>query len=360
MDDRTLAYADDQTAAYDLTQPDDDPLAAQAEVAAKADIDLDELYTARRQGTLVHRPGDVGRDYVHFARNPEARVPLGWEWPDAVLRGGIAPGEVATLAAGSGNGKTTVLANIAFNNAHVPMLMVQIEMPLILIAARLFALSQRETYRTLEERLKAGSDNLEGRIERELARAVPHLGLMGIGRPSIQLLEKAVAEYDEAFGCQPKLVMVDYLDLFGHNSENVEAVKTKYVELRAFAKGNDLGVLVAHQLKRDVLEHRNGAPLRLTDMRYAGETESDHMIAVYRMVNDLAVKQQPALFAEHRHTIHVQVLKTRSGEPAGELEGHELGWNPDTLRITDKAEGLEPIPLGPTGAMRVLTQGELI
>lgn len=346
----------DPTELYELTQPDTGPLADLAEAQAKADIDLDELYSSRRNGSLVHRPGDVGRDYVHFARNPEARVPFGYEWLDAVLRGGIAPGEVATLAAGSGNGKTTVLANIAFNNAHIPMLMVQIEMPLILIAARLFAMAQGETYRTLEERLKAGSDNLEVRIERELGRALPHLGLMGIGAPSIELLEKAVAEYDEAWGRKPKLVMVDYLDLMRPNSENVEAVKAKYVELRRFAKAHELGVLVAHQLKREVLEHRNGAPLRLTDMRYAGETESDHMIAVYRMVNALYVKEQPALFAEHRHTIHVQVLKTRSGEPAGELEGHELGWNPDTLRITNKADGLEPINLGPTGAMRMLTQ----
>ena len=55
------------------------------------------------------------------------------------MKGGIAPGEVAVLAGGPGSAKTTLTANIAFNNAHVPMLFASIEMPMILIAARLFA-----------------------------------------------------------------------------------------------------------------------------------------------------------------------------------------------------------------------------
>jgi KaiC/GvpD/RAD55 family RecA-like ATPase len=320
-------------------------------------VDLDQLYADRHAGSLVFRPGDVGRDYVDFALNPQSRVPFGYEWIDAVLHGGVAPGEIATLAAGSGNGKTTVMANIAHNNAHVPILMVSIEMPLILIAARLFAMSQGEIFRTLEERLKAGSDNLEYRIGRELEASFPHLGLMGLGAPSVELLEKAVVSYEEQWGQAPRLVMIDYLDLMSPNSENVEAVKAKYVALRAFAKAHELGVLVAHQLKRDVLEHRNGQPLRLCDVRYAGETESDHLVCVYREVNDRAVMADPSRMATAWRTIHTQVLKTKSGFPAGELIGHELGWNPDTLRITDTTDGWSP-PHGPTGAMQVLMQQE--
>lgn len=319
-------------------------------------VDLEELYAKRHRGSLVFHPGDVGADYVNFALNPEGRTPLGWSWPDAVLYGGIAPGEVAMLAAGSGNGKTTTLANIFLNNAHLGIVFASIEMPLILIAARLFAMSQGEVYRTLEERLKAGSDNLEARIGRELAAAVPHLGLMGIGGPSVEVLEKAVIAYEEQWSQRPKLVAIDYLDLMFPNSENVEAVNRKFVDLRAFAKSNDLGILVAHQLKREVLEHRNGQPLRLTDTRYGGETQADHVITIYRMVNDRYVMERPALAEEHAWTIHMQVLKTRSGMPQGELVGHELGWNPDTLRITNRAVGLEPIPLGLSGAGQVLAQ----
>lgn len=350
--DNTQRIDDDDTAAHELTQPF---AAAVAAREATERTDLEELYR-RRRGSLVFRPADIGRDYITFALNPEARVGFGYEWLDACLHGGIAPGEVAMLAGGSGNGKTTVLANLFLNNAHIPMLFASIEMPLILIAARLFAISQGETYRTLEERLRAGSDNLEGRIERGLEASAPNLGLMGVGGPSIELLEKAVVEYDEIWGQHPRLVAIDYLDLMAPNSENVEAVKRKFVDLRSFAKAHELGILVAHQLKREILEHRNGQPLRLTDTRYAGETESDHVVANYRRVNDRAVQELPALYAEHQRTIHFQVLKTKSGMPAGELEGHELGWNPDTLRITDTAEGLEPIPQGPTGAMRMLLQ----
>jgi replicative DNA helicase len=357
--DHTARLDEDPTEAYDPTVPlaAASPFAdAAAKRAASMATDLEELYERRHRGSLVFRPGDVGRDYVRFALNPEARVPLGWEWLDAVLKGGIAPGEVATLAAGSSSGKTTFMANVPVNNPQIPMLFCSIEMPLILIAARIFAMVEGEEYRTLEERLKAGADNLEARIERELLTAVPHLGLMGIGSPSIEVLAKGVIEYEESWGVRPKLVMVDYLDLMAPNSENVEAVKRKYVDLRAFAKEYELALLVAHQLKRDVLEGRHGDPVRFTDMRYAGETESDHLLAIYRRINDRYVKSQPALHAEHRWTLHAQVLKTRSGEAKGELEGHELGFNPDTLRITDRA-ALEPIPLGLSGAGQVLAGG---
>lgn len=307
--------------------------------------DLDELYHRRHSGSLIFGAGDVGADYVNFALNPEARVGLGYEVPDAVMRGGIAPGEIAILAAGASTGKTTFMANIALNNAHLPIVMASIEMPIMLIAARVFAASQGETYSTLEERIRAGADNLQARIARELAATVPHLGLMGVGAPDVELLEKAVAEYQEGFGQRPKLVMVDYLDLMSPNSENVEAVKRKLVDLRAFAKRNETGVLVAHQVKREILEHRHGQPLRFTDTRYAGETEVDHLICLYRRINDMDVKLNTPVYQEHCWTIHIQVLKTRSSaETLGEIHGHELGWNPETLRITDRAEGLEPIP----------------
>jgi hypothetical protein len=321
-------------------------------------LDLDQLYSDRSRTALVRRPGDIGREYVEFARNPGARVGFGWEWLDAVLKGGIAPGEVATLAAGSYTGKTTFMANIPVNKPEIPMLFVSIEMPLILVAARIFAMSQDEEYRTLEERIKAGSANLENRIEKGLEEAVPRLGLMGVGSPSVELIGKAVESYEHQWAERPQLVMVDYLDLMAPNSENVEAVKRKFVDLRTFAKDQELGVLVAHQLKREVLEGRHGQPLRFTDTRYAGETESDHLIGLFRKVNDLAVKRNPHAMAEYRWTIHAQVLKTRSNEPAGDVEGHEMGWNPQTLRITDEPE-LDPIKVPPRTALDVLLQPQL-
>lgn len=314
-------------------------------------MDLENLYQGRH--TLVRRPGDVGEEYVNFARNPQARIGLGYEWIDAVMEGGIAPGEVATLMAGSNTGKTTFLANVAVNNPSIPMLFASIEMPLILVAPRIFAMVEGERFRDLEKRIKGGDDDLARRIRKSLEENVPRLGMMGVGAPNAQVLSKAIAEYEAIYAERPRLVMIDYLDLMSPNSENVEAVKRKYVELRTMAKAEDVAVLVAHQIKREVLEGRHGAPLRFTDTRYAGESESDHLIPLYRKVNDLAVQKNPPLLAEYRWTIHIQCLKTRSGEPAGVAEGHEMGWNPETLRITDNPD-LEPIKIPPASAVDVL------
>lgn len=348
--DSTTRLDDDPTELHDLTARFD-PIPPPPAPAP----DLEELYARRHKGTLVHRPADIGRDYVSFATNPEARVPFGYEWLDATMRGGIAPGELAVLAGGSSSGKTTLLGNIPVNSPHIPMLFCSIEMPLILLAARIFAMLEGEEYRTLEERIKAGADNLQYRIERELARSVPHLGLMGVGGPSVETLGKAVAEYREGWGENPRLVMIDYLDLMSPASQGVEAVKQKLVDLRSFGKAEELSVLVLHQLKREVLDGRHGDPVRFTDCRYAGETEADHLLATYRRINDPVVRAQPYLYEMYLRTIHVQALKTRSDIAPRELEGHELGFNPDTLRITNTTNGLlEPRDLGLTAAAQVL------
>jgi len=283
----------------------------------------------------IQRVGHVATEYVDFALNPQARSPFGYEGLDATLRGGIAPGELAVLAAGAYTGKTTFMANVAVNNPDVPIMFASIEMTLILVVARLYAMVYGEEYSTLERRLREGDPKLERRLRGELGDALPNLGLMGAGAPSISTLEHAFDDYQDLFERPPKLVMIDYLDLMSPNSENVEAVKRKLISLRAFAKQNTTSVLVAHQLKREVLDERNGKPLRFTDTRYASETEADHLVALYRRINDPDIQESRRLWEQYRWTIHWQALKTRSGEAVGVEEGIELRWNPETLRISD-------------------------
>lgn len=319
-------------------------------------LDLGKMYNDRAARALMHRAGDIGREYVDFAMNPQARIPLGWEWIDAVMRGGLAPGEVAVLLGGSSSGKTITLCNIAVNNAHMPVGFASIEMPIMLVAARLYAIGTGTEYRTLEEKLKAGADDLQIKIPRWLHHHLPNLGLMGVGSPDIEKLEKAVIEYNELFGQRMRLFMIDYLDLMGPASENVEYVKRKLISLRTLAKAQELSVLVLHQVKREVLDGRHGQPLRFTDGRYAGETEADHLLGQYRRINDPLVRDNQQLYELERWKVYLQCLKTRSDEAPGENVGHEMGWNPDTLKMTDGLD-YNAMPMGSHLAMANLTQG---
>jgi len=315
----------------------------------KVDELLDGIFSSdrpppRRPSGLVRSVKDVAQDYVDFALNPQNRFRTGYQWLDAAMKGGTAPGEVTTFAAGANTGKTTVMCNLGANNTETPMIFFTIEMPEILVVARLYAITFDEEFRSLEERLKGGDRPLEGRMRGELGERLPMFGLVGVGAPDLATMKDAIQDYEQAFQAHPKIAMIDYLDLMAPNSENVEAVKSKYVGLREFGKALDLGVIVAHQIKREVLEGRHGSPLRFTDTRYAGESESDHLIGWYRRVNDPKVMRNALLHAEHRWTIHVQVLKTRSGEPQAVIEGHEMGWNPETLRVTDTPDLEELVP----------------
>ena len=293
-----------------------------------------EDMTRRATTRLVHRVDVVTRDYVEFARNPQGRQRLGWEGLDARLRGGLAPGELAVLAAAPYSGKTTLLANIGVNNPSSPMLFASIEMTLILVAARLYAMLAGEEYRTLEERLKHGNKRLIEQVLRTTGEGLPLFGLVGVGGPSVKTLTRALGEYRDEFQTDPKLLMIDYLDLMSPPSMGVEAVKQKLVDLRQLAKEETVSVMVAHQLKREAYDVRPGQPLEFTDTRYGGETEADHLIGMYRRANDPTIQASAMLLERHRRTLHYQLMKTRSDETVGSIS-HELVWNPDTLRITE-------------------------
>lgn len=288
----------------------------------------------RARKVLVHHVDVVTRDYIEFARNPQGRQRLGFESLDARLRGGLAPGELGVLAAAPYSGKTTLLANVAVNNPTSPMLFVSIEMTLILVAARLFSMLAGEEYRTLEERLKHGNKRLIERVLRETGDGLSMLGLVGVGGPNAATLRRAVADYRDEFQTDPKLMMIDYLDLMSPPSMGVEAVKQKLVDLRQLAKEESLAVLVAHQLKREAYDINPGQPLGFTDTRYGGETEADHLLGLYRRILDPDVQARPLMLEQHRHTVNYQILKTRSDETVQAVT-HELDWNPDTLRITE-------------------------
>lgn len=297
-----------------------------------------EEMTRRSSTRLVHRVDVVTREYVEFARNPQGRQRLGWEGLDARLRGGLAPGELAVLAAAPYSGKTTLMANVAVNNPTSPIVFASIEMTLILVAARLYAMTAGEEYRTLEERLKHGNKRLIEQVLRTTGEGLPLLGLVGVGGPSTKTLTRALGEYRDEFQIDPKLLMIDYLDLMSPPSMGVEAVKQKLVDLRQLAKEESLGVLVAHQLKREAYDVNPGQPLGFTDTRYGGETEADHLIGMYRRILDPFVQGSALLMERHRRTVNYQVLKTRSDETVGAIS-HELVWDPDTLRISEANGG---------------------
>ena len=75
MSDATARIDNDPTIAYDLTTPDDDPLAAAAERAAKADIDLDELYGAGGPGAWCIGQGTSVRSSSTLRRTRRIACP---------------------------------------------------------------------------------------------------------------------------------------------------------------------------------------------------------------------------------------------------------------------------------------------
>lgn len=283
--------------------------------------------------TYVRRLSEVGEKYVDFALNPKNRVRTGYLWIDSAIKG-IAPGEVAILAAGRNSGKTNMLCNIVVNNPDTPILFFSLEMADILILARLYAITFAEEFRSLEERLRNdASGTLADSMIHELHNRLPFLGICDKGGMTFSQMDEAISEYETMFAATPRLIMIDYAELISTTGIGDVSLNRVFVQLREIGKSRNLGVLVAHQLNRGALYEREGGPVRLLDLRSAGDAEADYVIAIYRRVNAHVLAEWER--DNHRHTVHAQVLKNRSGEGRGVDLGEEMRFSPATLRIAE-------------------------
>ena len=216
------------------------------------------------------------------ARGSAAR-PLPSPWPtlNAVLKGGIAPGELAVLAARPGMGKTALAGCWAVETARAygPVLFISCEVKDKTIGSRLLAREGRIDNRAFREGL-GSSVTILGKIQTaaESLRSIP-LQIVDTSRQAITPMQ--VRRLARKLKNGPAMVVVDYLQLMypdtKHDSREREiadmsrAMKRLAVEL-------DCPVLLLSQLNRKVEE--GGREPQLSDLRESGAVEQDADIVI--------------------------------------------------------------------------------
>ncbi len=245
------------------------------------------------------------------SQQPAQRTPLGLPTVDQAIRG-IAAGEVCTVIARSGVGKSIVATHAMAQNPHVPIIFISLEMPAVQVMQRLYA--QVTDSPAADVVLATMSNQLWPDIE-ALAEKVP-LHVV-IDTPGVRLNEATayVENYDTYFGQRPKLVIFDYLELIGglksSGQTSAETVAALADQLKQWAKDQQLGVLVLHQMNmgREAWEE----PTR-SSARYGGVTESDFVIGMWQPGLD------PDVRVPHGITeVFFSVIKNRTfgDEPRG-------------------------------------------
>ena len=274
----------------------------------------------------IKTPPDLFEAYqAYIEKLKSGKVTLGWPQVDARLRG-IAPGEVLTLMAKSGVGKTAALQNILRHIAlsqDATTLFCSLEQPAAQVLERY---AQMATERAGEQ-IEKDWDNADQRdlIEASVLKDLTHDRTLTCSLSGLKLhqLDQALDAAQTKVGRPPNVLAIDYLGLLDTTDldKNLYGQISRAArELKNLAKRRDIAVICLCQVSRANGED-GSKPLNIYSARESGaiEESADFLLGLYR----------PDLQGEDQ-TITVQILKNRKGQ-----HGIEFSYNFDkkSLRV---------------------------
>ena len=228
----------------------------------------------------------------------EGSRPIPTPWPNlnAVLKGGVAPGELVVLAARPGMGKTAMAGCWAVEVARNvgPVLFVSCEVKDKTLGSRMLAREGRIDNRAFREGLGSSTTLLPKM--REAAASLRGLPLQIVDSSCRIVTPAAVRKLARKIKGGPALVVVDYLQLMypdsKHDSREREIADMSRSMKRLSVELNG-PVLLLSQLNRKV-EETNREP-QLSDLRESGavEQDADIVIMLHADKRDLQGKDVP-------------------------------------------------------------------
>jgi replicative DNA helicase len=212
-----------------------------------------------------------------------AAKPLPSPWPtlNNVLKGGIAPGELAVLAARPGMGKTALAGCWALEIARAfgPVLFISCEVKDSTIGSRLLAREGKIDNRAFREGL--GMSQLQISNIRDAAEALRNIPLHIVDTSRQAITPMQVRRLARKIHGGPRMVVVDYLQLMypdtKHDSREREIADMSR-SMKRLAVELNCPVLLLSQLNRKV-EEGNREP-QLSDLRESGAVEQDADIVI--------------------------------------------------------------------------------
>lgn len=271
----------------------------------------------------------VSDELSQWAVSDHVRIPTGFSFFDDRTNGGIAPGQLMFCLARTGVGKTWLLVNIACNVSSVPTILFSLEMHGRYIMERLASVHTNTPTKTIETELRAGK---RSKALDETVRDFPMLMVEDDPDLTVGDMEAVMEKYVETHQQQPRLVLIDYLELIrAFTDSQMAKVQELARALKVFSREHDVAVVVLHQVKRGDA-NAGHKPLDLTDGKFGSEESADFVIGMHRPSMNPLITQQMRESMEN--DIRLQFLKTRTGGGI-HPEGKQHYWNGETGRISE-------------------------
>lgn len=258
---------------------------------------------------------ELESEYIRFLSESKNSVfNLGAWLPSFSYYRPIVPGELVTLIADTGHGKTAIMQNIALAANPNPVLMFEIELPSPVMFERFVSIHHDVKQSQVEDEYREG--------QRAMLSGMSNVWTCTISQLTVQDIEKYIVQSALKIGRMPSLVMVDYIGLLQGIGNRYERLSDAAERLKVIAKKTKTIVMVASQIHRK----SDDAPeeIFIHDAKDSGaiENSSQVVLGAWRDGSDPT-----------GHTLIVKVLKYTRGRCGKKIT---CNFNGDTLRITER------------------------
>lgn len=252
---------------------------------------------------------------LDYLTNPkfEKGLMTGMKKLDGIL-GGMKGGELITIAARPGIGKTTIALNwaLSFVKSHCPVSFFSIEMRYSEIKEKIISQVTNIPHKLIQNCLLNAND-LE-KIK---------LSLKEIDLGSLMINDKSTMTINELMSkarrmkeiCGTKAIFVDYIQLISSDGKSEYRhleIADMTRKLKCLAKDLDVPIICLAQLSRKVEERTNHTPI-MSDLKESGAIEQDSDVVITLSRDDMYDK-----FLRPGEAL-LQVLKNRHG-PRGDIK----------------------------------------
>lgn len=231
----------------------------------------------------------VERLQARLASGNAMGVPTGLPTLDTLTQG-FQPGNLVVLAARPGVGKTALALNWLLRAAGAPFnrcgAFFSLEMSQEEVFLRLLSAYSRKNLKHIQAGRFNDQDMQEVLKARDEIVQLP-LYICDQAAITVPQIQNMVTKQGTTSNRKLDFLIVDYLQLLSSPSgsraaQQNEAVRVGEISrgLKLLAKENGIPVIVLSQLNRDV-EHRQGGPPRLSDLRDSGAIEQDADIVAF-------------------------------------------------------------------------------
>lgn len=268
---------------------------------------------------------ELEKDYIEFTKHSKTLKYDFGSWLPTLGRRvrAMVPGEVCTVLAETGVGKTVILHNIAINAAPLKTAIFEIELPGTLSFERFIALQTQIPGSTIEASYERGQ-----KVDWKRS-ALDHITTCSQSRLSIEDITRIIKNAPDTIGYKPALVMIDYIGLlFGKGNSRYERMSTVAEDVKKMAKELNVIVIMASQVSRKGADA--SSEIFLHDGKDSGSLENSSGIV-------LGAWRE----GEFGELMKLKVLKQTKGKASGfTLDCHFKGETGLITEIVDRSKGV--------------------